>query len=170
MPTTKKHTTKELTILLHLHKIQYEEANFRRMREIKIFFWSSSLFVAIIGILIAIDQTKTLLWESLGVCGKVIVTTTIFFFAIFSIMWQNRERRFENEQKKIIAKINKQLFVFEKGYFGLKKNETLYPNESRWINWGNLELNSIKRYFRGNFVTATWVLASLAIVTVWLGK
>lgn len=170
MPNTKKHTNQELEILFHLHRIQYEEANFRRMREIKIFSWSSSLFVAIIGILIAVDQTKTVLWGSFGLWGKLIVTTIILFFAVFSIIWQNRERRFENEQKRLISKINKLLFVFEDGCFGLENGETLYSNEKRWTNWGEAKLKTAKRYFRGNFITATWMLALLAIVTVWLAK
>lgn len=170
MSNAMKHTDQELEILLHLHKIQYEEANFRRARELKVFFWSSSIFLAITGILVVVDKTKSVLWESLGECGKLVATATILFLAIFSIIWQNRERRFENEQKRIIAKINKQLSVFEKGCFGLENEETLYPNEDRWINWGNAELQSIKRYFRGNLVTATWVLAVLAIVMVWLVK
>ena len=170
MSNAMKHTDREIDILLHLHKIQYDEANFRRARELKVFFWSSSIFLAITGILVVVDKSKTVLWESFGCGGKIVATATILFLTIFSIAWQNRERKFENEQKRIIAKINKQLSLFEEGCYGLDKEETLYPKEDRWINWGNAELQTMKRYFRGNLVTATWVLAALAIVMVWLVK
>ena len=73
--------------------------------------------------------------------------------------------------KRIIAKINKQLSLFEEGCYGLDKEETLYPKEDRWINWGNAELQTMKRYFRGNLVTATWVLAALAwAAPAWNGQ
>lgn len=164
------HTDHELEILLHLHQIQYAEANFRRARELKVFFWSSSIFLALAGILVVVDKTKNTLWDSFGCNGKIVATATILFIAIFSIAWQNRERKFENEQKRIIAKINKQLGVFNQGAYGLDEGETLYPKEDRWINWGAAELYTMRRYARGNLVTATWVLAVLAISMVWVVK
>lgn len=170
MNSDKKLTDQELEILLHMHKSQFDEANFRRMREIKIFLWSGSLFVAIIGILVAVDNSKDVLWDSFGIIGKIVVSVTIAVFCIFSIIWQNRERKFENEHKRVIAKINKCLFVFEKGCFGLDQEDTLYPNEKRWKYWGDAKIKRIKRFFRGNFITATWVLALLAISMVWLAK
>lgn len=163
-------SNREIDILLHLHQIQYAEANFRRSRELQVFFWSSSLFLAVAGILMAVDNTKTVVWESFGCGGKIVVTLTLLFMAIFSIAWQNRERRFENDQKKLIAKINKQLGVFNEGAFGLGEGETLYPNEDRWINWGAADLHKFSRYARGNLITATWILAALAILMVWLVK
>lgn len=151
-------------------QIQYAEANFRRARELKVFFWSSSLFLAVTGILVVVDKTKSVVWDSFGCSGKIIVTATLLFIAIFSIAWQNRERRFENQQKRLIAKINKQLGLFDKGAFGLDEGETLYPNEDKWVNWGAADLHTISRYARGNLLTATWILAALAIAMVWLVK
>ncbi len=164
------HAERELDILLHLHQIQYAEANFRRARELKVFFWSSSLFLAVTGILVVVDNTRTVAWESFGYSGKLIVTATLLFIAIFSIAWQNRERRFENEQKRLIAKINKQLGVFNEGVFGLDEGESLYPKENRWVNWGAADLHTMRRYARGNLVTATWILAALANAMVWIVK
>ncbi|HDL01845.1 MAG TPA: hypothetical protein ENH23_06405 [candidate division Zixibacteria bacterium] len=164
------HTEREPGILLHLHQIQYSEANFRRARELKVFFWTSSIFLALIGILLIVDSTKTVLWDSFGCSGKIVATATLLFLAIFSITWQNRERRFENEQKRMITKINKLFRVFEEGAYGLGEEETLYPKEDRWTNWGNAELHTMSRYFRSNLVTATWVLAVLAIAMLWLVK
>lgn len=161
---------REIDILLHLHQIQYAEANFRRARELKVFFWSSSLFLSVIGILLVVDNTKTVIWESFGYSGKIVATITLLLIGIFSIAWQNRERRFENVQKKLIAKINKQLGVFDKGAFGLDEEETLYPNEDKWINWGAANLYTVGRYARGNLVTATWILAVLSILMVWIVK
>ncbi len=160
----------KLEILFHLHNIQIGELNFRRTREFKIFQWSSYAFVAIIGILIAIDKSKTLFWDNFGITGKIITTITIIVFVVFSITWQNRERRFGNEHQRIIAKINKLLFAFEEGNFGLENNDSLYPNNQRWKNWGNAKIVTKKRFFRGNYLTATWFLGLLASLMVWFAK
>jgi hypothetical protein len=163
----KEISEQKFKILLHMHSVQFDELNFRRTREFRIFQWSSYVFIALIGILISIDKSKTLFWDNLGLYGKIISTITILVFIVFSIIWQNRERKFGHENQQIIAKINKLLFVFDEGNFGLNENETLFINNIRWKNWGNTKLNNKKRFFRGNFITATWLLGILTILMIW---
>lgn len=151
-------------ILFFTHTNQYQELMFIREREFKIFAWSNSIFIALIGLLAIVDKSKSAIWEPLGLEGKIIVSVVISLLAFFSISWQNRERKVSNLNAQVISKINKIFSVYEKGKFNMDNNTSLFPTE--WENWGKSSTNLFKRYFRANLITATWMLCVLCILMV----
>ena len=136
---------------------------FRREREFRIFTWSSTIFLALIGVLLIIKKDENVVWQPLGSYGKAIVTIAIIYLIWFSIRWQNRERELGYRHAKVITGISKILHFFDKGYFSDDKEFVLFPDE-HWRTWGKTEVYSSKRYFRANLITGTWSLGFLAIM------
>lgn len=162
----------DLNILIHFHKDQKQELMFRREREFKIFTWSSSIFIALMGglLLIVAKKADKPFPLQYNVDEKAVVSFTILLLLLISISWQNRERKFGNQNSKVITDINKLLHCFDKQYFCLlddkKYPETLLP--SKWETWGGKEsIMAKERYFRGNLVTVTWLLGVLNIIIIW---
>lgn len=144
-------------ILLHLLDKQYEELSFRRQREFSIFLWTATIFVAIISLVVSSDVLKGLL----SCWGRVIGCVILSLICFFSISWQNRERKLSNENSRTIARIQSILHAYQPGYYC---EESLFPVD--WAKWGQHSVNRVRRYFRGNFLTATWVLALGAIMSI----
>lgn len=155
----------DLDTLKYIHTFQMNELMFRREREFKIFAWSGTLFLGLIGLLLILKDEETIVWKLYGIGGRIIASISIIALGLYSISWQNRERRLGNRHAKIVAKINKLLHCFDTEYFGLEK-DTLFPLE--WSNWGEAKISSIKRYFRANLVTATWFLCLLSFTMIWI--
>lgn len=153
-------------ILKHLYSIQVQELMFRREREFRVFIWSSTIFVAIIGLLLVSKQTETVIWRHYGIIGKTISSIALFALVVFSISWQNRERIFAVANQRIIAKMNELLHCFDNKYFWFDTEKTLFP--LKWKNWGQGDVQSISRLFRANLITATWVLGFLSIMMIWV--
>lgn len=158
--------SEKVDILKHLYSIQTQELMFRREREFKIFSWSTTLFIGLIVILLVLKKDEIVAWRMYGIGGRLTATVTAMFLGMFSIGWQNRERRLGNRHASVIAKINKIFHCFEEGYFEIDSNEALYPK--RWINWGGANISSFQRYFRANLVTATWFLCFLGVLMIWI--
>lgn len=160
-----KKNEKNLEIMFHFHKDQMQELMFRRDREFKIFTWSGTIFLSLMGLLLIVKQSEKILWLQFGIIGKTIATVTVLLLVFYSISWQNRERKLGNRNAKVVAKINKLLHCFDKNYFDIENDETLLPLE--WKKWGQADIFSFSRFFRANLITATWLLGSLAICTIW---
>lgn len=156
----------ELEVLLFLYKDQKDEIMFRREREFRIFTWSNTIFLALMGLLIVVKQSESILWIQFGISGKVAASATIIFLLFFSIYFQHRERLFGNKNEEIIARINRLLHCFDKGYFDSNTEETLFPKE--WINWGKRDVLSPRRFLRTNFITATWLLGLMDFIAIWI--
>ncbi len=138
---------------------------FRREREFKIFTWSSTMFLALMGVLLVVKKPETILWLQFGLAGRIIASITICILIFYSISWQNRERRLGNRHAQVTASINKLLHCFDNEYFDLRNGQTLFPIE--WENWGQANISSMKRFLRANLVTATWLLGVLDIFAIW---
>ena len=84
--------TPKVELLKHFHQMARDEVNSFRERQDKIFTWSSSILFVVIGALLVIDQSKTLLWSSQGFAGKLIASLAVLVVVLFSIRWQQRCR------------------------------------------------------------------------------
>lgn len=149
----------KILALLSIRAEQYEELNFRRNREYSIFQWTSTILLAICAILLGINDTEPL--DFLKSCHlKIIAILLVGFIGSFSVLWQNRERKFCAKNCRVIASINESLGLFKPGaYF---KNKTVLP--LNWKDWGGKDLHSPRRFFRTNYITATWILSGLTIL------
>lgn len=154
---------KKIDILIHFQNTQYQELMFRRKREFNIFLWTATVFIVLIGTLLTLETSNILLWQSYGICGKAAICLIVLLMVFISISWQNRERRFSYTNCKVIVKINSALQAFENNAY-MATDDTLFPE--RWKKWGTKPLTNYKRFIRGNYITTTWFLGLLAIITV----
>lgn len=149
----------KIQILLSIRTEQYEELNFRRNREYSIFQWTSTLLLAICAILLGINDTEPL--DFLRKFHlKIFAIFLVGFIGFFSVFWQNRERNFGAKNCRVIASINEALSLFEVGVY-FKDQTVLPPN---WKDWGRKDLRYYRRFFRTNYITATWILSGLTIL------
>ena len=153
-------------ILKHVHLTQWEEVKWRREQEFKIFTWSNTMLLALIGALLVTKQTETVIWETYGIGGRVVAALTVILLVIYSVKWQNRQRRLGYRNARVIVKISKCLNCFSEGYFDLKDNSSLFPSE--WASWGKLDISSPARILRANLISATTLLGILALIMIWL--
>jgi hypothetical protein len=156
----------KIGILKHVQELQRHELMYRREREFRIFTWSSTILVALIGALLVVRQSETIVLQSYGIWGKVVATLAIVALVFFSVKWQNRQRSFARKNAKSIARMSKLLHCFEEGFFDPKENGALYPKE--WANWGKDNSKMITRFFRANKITATTLLGILAVTMIWV--
>ncbi len=158
----------KIDILKHFHIKAREGINFHRDRQDKVFMWASNIFLLVIGALLIIDQSKSLVWSGQGVLGKSVASVTIFVLIVFSIRWQQRNRKWQEESVEVLEKIETLLHCFDKGYFGTPDDVTLFPERWAKPRDAHKRLNLKKRIFRVNYVSATILLGLLAIAMIWL--
>lgn len=148
----------KIQVLLFIRSEQYEELKFRRDREFSIFQWTATILLALCAILLGSNGTAPLiLLDQLYI--KITSIILVLLIGLFSILWQQRERKFAAKNCQVIADINSQLELFSKGIYFHKS--TVLP--SNWKDWGKKNLNNPLRFFRTNYITATWILSILAI-------
>jgi hypothetical protein len=154
-------------LLKHLHLVIRDELSDLRSRQIRIFTWSSYILLFVLGGLLIIDPSKFPVWAHHGIFGKYIASATLLVVIIFSISWQQRTRKFQEEVFETHNRIEHLLHCFEKGYFETL-NDSLYPER-----WGapkdfRKRVSFWRRIFGVNYVSATVLLGILAIAMVWL--
>src|SRR6185503_9757483 len=115
-----------IELLIHFHSTIREEINVLRQRQDRIFQWTSQIFLAVIGALLIVDQSKIPIWYSQGWVGKVVSTITILVIILFSTHWQKRTKKFQNENSEVVNNIEDLLHCFEKGYYDPNGKITLY--------------------------------------------
>jgi hypothetical protein len=155
----------KVDILKHAEDMQRSELVSRREEERKIFTWSSTILLAVIGALLVARQAETVVWESYGVWGKAVASVAIAALVFFSITWQDRQHRFYMQGAQVIVRIEKLLHYFEKGFFDSNGDEALFPEE--WANWGEQSVQSAL-VFKADRRGATWILGVLTIAMIWL--
>jgi len=164
----------KLDLLKFFYTQSKEEIKVLRGRQDKIFTWVSSILVLFIGALLVIDPSKEIVLLSLGLWGKIIFSFAIFLTVIFSIRWQQRNRIWQEENKKVINRIAILLHCFEENYYGIEENVygSLFPK--RW-NKNDPEFRKRQKGFWErllpiNFASITCLLGILAIVLIWLPR
>jgi hypothetical protein len=160
------HTEKH-ELLMHLHIRARDEIDFLRKRQDKIFQWSSSVLLLVIGALLVVDSTDLIIWVNLGTIGKMIASAAILILVVFAVWWQQRNREWQEESIEVMEKIERLFYCFEEGYYGTPDDIALYPE--RWANPRDPDkrLEWRKRIFRVNYLSASVLLGVLAIVMVW---
>ena len=159
--------TDRLNLLIHLHDKTRQEVDFLRDRQDKIFSWSSGILMALIGALLIVEPSKDPVWSS-QFESKLVVSIAVFAFVAFSIVWQQRTRRWQGENGQVILKIERLMHCYDKGYFDSSGEVVLFP--TRWNKPPEEEIPKFaKRAFAANYVSATILFGVLAIAMIWLG-
>jgi hypothetical protein len=153
----------KIDILKHAEVMQRNELATRRDEETKVFTWSSTILLAIIGALLVANQSENIVWAPYGVFGKTMASIAIAALVFFSVIWQNRHHHYHVEGARVIVRIERLLHYFEKGFFDA--NEALFPE--KWETWGKQKTRFVQ-IFRADRSGATLLLGGLAIVVIWL--
>ena len=154
-------------LLKHMEIIQRSELNYRREREYKIFIWSSNILLALIGVLLVTKPSESVVWLPYGLWGKIITSVIVMLLVIFSVKWQNRNRKWHTENGHVIQKIDSLLHYYERGYFDPTGEEAIFP-ENWWTDYPTEDLRLVKRLRSVNYVSATAILGLLAIIMIWV--
>lgn len=151
-----------IDILKHAEAMQRNELATRRDEETKVFTWSSTILLAIIGALLVANKSDNIVWAPYGAFGKTAASMAIAILVFFSITWQHRHHQYYVEGARVIVRIEKLLHYFDKGFFD--SSEALFPEN--WENWGKKK-NKFMQIFKADRSGATWLLGGLAIVVIW---
>lgn len=155
----------KMETLRYFHKRARDEIDYLRTRQDRIFTWSSGILVALIGILVVIDPSRSPAWSSLGIWGKAIASITLAVLVSFSVYWQQRNRWFHDKNRQVSTRIEILFHCFDEGYFAPSDQQTLFPKQ--WMEQDEEQLKLKKRILRVNYVSATVLLGILAIAMVW---
>ena len=159
-------TKTKIELIKYFTQAQYEELNFRREREYKIFTWTSSILFALIGALLIYRQESTELLKSYGDAGKLIGSATIVLLVAFSISWLNRNGKYREQNAKALAHFSDLLHCYDEGFYDPMNKTTLFPHE--WSKFGESRSKFRNRFLRPNFSTAIFLLGILATLMIWI--
>jgi len=134
-------TRDKVDILKHAEAMQRNELASRREEERKVFTWSSTILLAIIGALLVTRQSENIVWERYGILGRAIASIATAALVFLSTAWQSRHRRYYAQGARVILRVERLLHYFEEGFFG--PNEALFPQE--WAEWRKQGSELVKR-------------------------
>jgi hypothetical protein len=155
----------KIDILKHAEVMQRGELASRREEQRKVFTWSSTILLTLIGALLIVKQSESVIWGPYGLWGKTLASLTVAVLVFFSIRWQDKHYRYYKQGAEVLVRIETLLHYFDEGFFDSSKKETLLLAE--WANWGKPSANT-RRVFATNEIGATWFLGVLAAVVIWL--
>jgi len=157
-------TNTKLDILKFVHQDQRNEMKYRREREYRIFTWSSSILLALIGALLITKQSENLVWKPYGGWGNIVASAAVVLIVAYSTMWQFRNSRFRGYNAQVVSHIDILLHCHEEGYFD-PEGAALFPDH--WRNYGR-DATLHDRLFSVNYISAVLLLGVLALIMIWI--
>ena len=154
-------------LLIFFYDKTREESAFLRERQYKIFTWTSSLLIGLIGLLLVTDSATNFSFNINNPAAKGIISLAIIGFVFFSVNWQQRNRKWISENGFVINQIQELLHCFDKGYFDSSNEMTLFPIAWRFSATANRK-NFFQRLFYANYISATIFLGLMTILMVWV--
>ncbi|MAT45174.1 MAG: hypothetical protein CL609_22835 [Anaerolineaceae bacterium] len=156
-------------LLMFLYDQSKQEIRFLRERQDKIFSWANNLIAIFIGALLIVDRTKSTIFSNYGIYGKIVASILILSLVAFSIIWQIRNREWQEENKTVISKIAKILKCFDKQLYAedLNENTSIFP--SSWDK-ANVKQKKMSYFTSINFLTITLLLGFISILMIWFSS
>ena len=154
----------KVELLKFVYQDQRGELKYRREREHRIFTWSSSILLALIGALLITKGTETLIWKPYGIWGNVVASAAVVLVVAYSTVWQLRTTRLRGHNAQVVSRISVMLHCFEEGYFE-PEGAALFPDH--WGDYGRKGVKLRRRLFAANYVSATFLLGVLALFMIW---
>jgi len=102
--------------LKHIEQSQRYDLRYHRDFQYKIFTWASNILLVLIGALLITKPTENVVWSLYGIFGRFTASLTVVAIVVFSVKWQNRHRKWHQEHREVISKIDLLLHCYEKGY------------------------------------------------------
>lgn len=156
----------KIELLKYLHRDQREEIHYRREREYRVFTWSSSILLILIGALLITKQSENIVWEPYGNFGSVGASLAVVLLVAFSIRFQFKNHKYRGQNARIVARINMLLHCFDEGFFDSEETSSLFPKN--WIYYGRHHDKLRDRLFQANFTAATFLLGVIAVAMIWI--
>lgn len=171
MPHDELSQRDKIDILKFIHQDQRGEMQHRREREHRIFTWSAGILSTLIGALLIARQAD-LIWRPYGAWGNLVASAAVLVIVGFSTSWLRRNLRFRGQNAQVIARIDRILHCFDKGYF-TSEDTALFPAE--WGEYGRSRpvsawRRALRRVFAANYTSATILLGILALLMIWLPR
>lgn len=157
----------KIDLLKHFQSRMRDETKVLRERQDKIFTWSNNILLLVIGALLIVDRSKSVVWSTQGSLGKAIASLAILVLVWFSLRWQQRLRNWQEESVEVENKIEKLLHCYDKGFYGTEDGVALYPERWAQPREYHRRISFRKRILRVNYVSATALLGILAVAMIW---
>lgn len=155
----------KVDILKHLNQTYWNQFNYHREKEYKIFIWTNAIFIAGVASLFKEFCKDDTIINSININTKILISLLLLIWGSVSIWLQIRQRINGDKYSGVIVRISKHLKCYEKNYFTEGDDEPLLPYS--WQNWENEEKPKIKRLLRKNFIPVTFSIWLISIVIIW---
>jgi hypothetical protein len=154
-----KHLNDEnkVTVLQMAHDTHRQEMMHHREMQFRAFSWTNSLFLAVAAALVAFGST----WTQYRQIGALVLTIMVIAISVSTLFFLRRNQNALETNARVIIKIDTQLGLFEKGYYG--SGESIYPQ--RWLEWGDKRRASIETWF---YMVTTVIVGTMVIVVAWV--
>ncbi len=117
-------------VLRLVHDTHRKEILYHRDVMNEVFKWTTGLFLAAGGGIIAIGPTR---WALLGVSAKLFVTIAVLIISFFALRLNQHSADAIDANARLVVKTDKMLHFFEPDYFS--REGSLYPQ--KWQQWGD---------------------------------
>ena len=159
MPSHEQLTDTKITILLNALDFQLHEIQRRQDREQQIFQWSTSLLLAIFGVVAALFSTTTT--TPFPFIVKVLASLMVGLPILFSIYWIFRLSHQATNNAATVERIQNILLLFDSSYYGPKSP---YPQE--WQ--GKLTRNLRQRRTPLYYALTLGTMTVCVVLSIWL--
>ena len=135
------------------------EIQYHRDMMNKMFQWTTTTYVAIIGGIIAIGPEK---WNAWGDSSKYFLTFAIVIILVFFIRQTIQSTKSMNSNAQVIVKVGKAAKFFEESYY--LKGDRIY--KKKWEEWGK-DQRPAGKYHNENMVIII-IISFLILVFIWI--
>ena len=156
-----------IDLLKHMELIQRQAAENRDEREFRIFSWTSNILLLLIGALLIAKPSEYVVWWEYGIWGRLVASIAVAFLVVFSMQWQNRNRKWRQENGRAIQRIDRLLHYYDSEYFDPAGEISVLPKE--WeTEYLDKDLRIVRRLASTTYPSATAILGLLAVVMIWV--
>ena len=158
-PHAKSAREGDYDILKLVHDTHRNEIKFHRDVMNKLFQWTSSVYLAIGGGIIAIGHDR---WAAYGIYGKIFVSVSVLLIGFFFVRQSLHCVDAINSNARVIVKTDTLLHLFDQDYF--ESGESIYPYS--WQGWGTNKKGA--GYYERLNITIMTSLALAILIFTWI--
>lgn len=148
-----------IAVLLKLYELQTEEMEKKASVERTLFQWTTSLLLAVFGVIIALADKTAALSQATAI--KILSTAIITAPAVLSVIWIFRRSRISISNAIAIEQIQDLLGVFEEKLYG---SHSPYPQ--KWK--GKLASGRARRKTPYYYAAVIAIMTVCVILAIWL--
>jgi hypothetical protein len=151
-------------IFLHFNTVYWNQLNYHREKEYRIFVWTSGVLVAVLAGLLITKKGEIPAYLYYGVIGRVAASVGVIAWMFSSLWLQKRERRYGNNYVAVLLGITDRLKGFEIGVFESDGGYSVLPVS--WKEWEKQRPQSVRMI--SSYMPITLLLTGGALLLIWL--